>query len=157
MNFRLLAICDISADTGGSIEFMTECTTIEKPFCMYDANQHIDRDRCGTTSSNCINPLTLNIKLQHKAWSGGWWNKLEVPKTYLSYAYRPEYHACIRKNGASGEYQIRVRQFVTIAEPFFVCNRTLLMRFHKELCFSSAVYNLHGVIKNLFKEVNLLL
>ncbi|MED6269398.1 hypothetical protein CHARACLAT_032729, partial [Characodon lateralis] len=41
---RLLAICDISADTGGSIEFMNECTTIDKPFCMYDADQHIDRD-----------------------------------------------------------------------------------------------------------------
>uniref|UniRef100_A0A8C1VKR4 Aminoadipate-semialdehyde synthase n=1 Tax=Cyprinus carpio TaxID=7962 RepID=A0A8C1VKR4_CYPCA len=41
---QFLAICDISADTGGSIEFMTECTTIEKPFCMYDANQHIDND-----------------------------------------------------------------------------------------------------------------
>ncbi|KAM3870191.1 alpha-aminoadipic semialdehyde synthase, mitochondrial [Diretmus argenteus] len=41
---KLLAICDISADTGGSIEFMTECTTIDKPFCMYDANQHIDHD-----------------------------------------------------------------------------------------------------------------
>uniref|UniRef100_A0AAY4BA15 Saccharopine dehydrogenase (NAD(+), L-glutamate-forming) n=1 Tax=Denticeps clupeoides TaxID=299321 RepID=A0AAY4BA15_9TELE len=41
---KLLAICDISADTGGSIEFMTECTTIEKPFCMYDADQHIDHD-----------------------------------------------------------------------------------------------------------------
>uniref|UniRef100_A0A8C1JHI3 Aminoadipate-semialdehyde synthase n=1 Tax=Cyprinus carpio TaxID=7962 RepID=A0A8C1JHI3_CYPCA len=41
---KFLAICDISADTGGSIEFMTECTTIEKPFCMYDANQHIDHD-----------------------------------------------------------------------------------------------------------------
>uniref|UniRef100_A0AAV2KPY1 Alpha-aminoadipic semialdehyde synthase, mitochondrial n=1 Tax=Knipowitschia caucasica TaxID=637954 RepID=A0AAV2KPY1_KNICA len=41
---RLLAICDISADTGGSIEFMTECTTIDKPFCMYDADQHIDHD-----------------------------------------------------------------------------------------------------------------
>uniref|UniRef100_A0A452RLN8 Aminoadipate-semialdehyde synthase n=1 Tax=Ursus americanus TaxID=9643 RepID=A0A452RLN8_URSAM len=34
---KLVAICDISADTGGSIEFMTECTTIEHPFCMYDA------------------------------------------------------------------------------------------------------------------------
>uniref|UniRef100_A0A452RM89 Alpha-aminoadipic semialdehyde synthase, mitochondrial n=1 Tax=Ursus americanus TaxID=9643 RepID=A0A452RM89_URSAM len=33
---KLVAICDISADTGGSIEFMTECTTIEHPFCMYD-------------------------------------------------------------------------------------------------------------------------
>uniref|UniRef100_A0A8C2CR46 Alpha-aminoadipic semialdehyde synthase, mitochondrial n=1 Tax=Cyprinus carpio TaxID=7962 RepID=A0A8C2CR46_CYPCA len=44
--YKFLAICDISADTGGSIEFMTECTTIEKPFCMYDANQHIDNDSC---------------------------------------------------------------------------------------------------------------
>ncbi|KAI3371641.1 hypothetical protein L3Q82_023596 [Scortum barcoo] len=43
---KLLAICDISADTGGSIEFMNECTTIDKPFCMYDADQHIDHDRC---------------------------------------------------------------------------------------------------------------
>lgn len=42
---RLLAICDISADTGGSIGFMNECTTIDKPFCMYDADQHIDHDR----------------------------------------------------------------------------------------------------------------
>ncbi|NXF01957.1 AASS protein, partial [Smithornis capensis] len=41
---KLLAICDISADTGGSIEFMTECTTIDKPFCMYDADQHITHD-----------------------------------------------------------------------------------------------------------------
>lgn len=43
--FRLVAICDISADTGGSIDFMTECTTIERPFCMYDADQHIIHDR----------------------------------------------------------------------------------------------------------------
>lgn len=42
---RLVAICDISADTGGSIEFMTECTTIDSPFCMYDADQHIIHDR----------------------------------------------------------------------------------------------------------------
>uniref|UniRef100_A0A8C0JMJ2 Aminoadipate-semialdehyde synthase n=1 Tax=Canis lupus dingo TaxID=286419 RepID=A0A8C0JMJ2_CANLU len=41
---KLVAICDISADTGGSIEFMTECTTIEHPFCMYDADQHIIHD-----------------------------------------------------------------------------------------------------------------
>lgn len=41
---KLLAICDISADTGGSIQFMNECTTIDKPFCMYDADQHIDHD-----------------------------------------------------------------------------------------------------------------
>ncbi|XP_015791129.1 alpha-aminoadipic semialdehyde synthase, mitochondrial [Tetranychus urticae] len=39
---RLIAICDISADPGGSIEFMTECTTIDTPFCLYDAdyNKH---------------------------------------------------------------------------------------------------------------------
>nr|XP_006011556.1 PREDICTED: alpha-aminoadipic semialdehyde synthase, mitochondrial isoform X1 [Latimeria chalumnae] len=41
---KFLAICDISADTGGSIEFMTECTTIDVPFCMYDADQHIIHD-----------------------------------------------------------------------------------------------------------------
>ncbi|KFO28625.1 alpha-aminoadipic semialdehyde synthase, mitochondrial isoform X1 [Fukomys damarensis] len=41
---KLVAICDISADTGGSIDFMTECTTIEHPFCMYDADQHIIHD-----------------------------------------------------------------------------------------------------------------
>ncbi|KAK5901654.1 hypothetical protein CesoFtcFv8_006996 [Champsocephalus esox] len=41
---KLLAICDISADTGGSIGFMSECTTIDKPFCMYDADQHVDHD-----------------------------------------------------------------------------------------------------------------
>ncbi|XP_066490084.1 alpha-aminoadipic semialdehyde synthase, mitochondrial isoform X2 [Tiliqua scincoides] len=41
---KLVAICDISADTGGSIEFMTECTTIDNPFCMYDADQHIFHD-----------------------------------------------------------------------------------------------------------------
>ncbi|KAK7495551.1 hypothetical protein BaRGS_00013249, partial [Batillaria attramentaria] len=39
---RLLAICDISADPGGSIEFMRECTTIDAPFCLYDAEQNMD-------------------------------------------------------------------------------------------------------------------
>lgn len=39
---RLLAICDISADPGGSIEFMRECTTIDSPFCLYDAQQNMD-------------------------------------------------------------------------------------------------------------------
>jgi len=42
---RLLAICDISADPGGSIEFMNECTTINHPFQLYDAEQHIDYER----------------------------------------------------------------------------------------------------------------
>ncbi|XP_070279903.1 alpha-aminoadipic semialdehyde synthase, mitochondrial isoform X2 [Myotis yumanensis] len=44
LSHKLVAICDISADPGGSIEFMTECTTIEHPFCMYDADQHILHD-----------------------------------------------------------------------------------------------------------------
>lgn len=42
---RLLAICDISADPGGSIEFMKECTTIDSPFCLYDAEQNMDTSR----------------------------------------------------------------------------------------------------------------
>ncbi|VDO19729.1 unnamed protein product [Heligmosomoides polygyrus] len=41
---RLVAICDISADPGGSIEFMTECTTIDKPFMIYDADFHTSSD-----------------------------------------------------------------------------------------------------------------
>lgn len=41
---RLLAICDISADPGGSVQFMKECTTINHPFQLYDAEQHIDRE-----------------------------------------------------------------------------------------------------------------
>ncbi|CAG0879956.1 unnamed protein product [Cyprideis torosa] len=41
---RLLAICDISADPGGSIEFMNECTTIDNPFHLYDAEQHKSSD-----------------------------------------------------------------------------------------------------------------
>lgn len=41
---RLLAICDISADPGGSIEFMRECTTIDRPFSLYDAEQNVDTE-----------------------------------------------------------------------------------------------------------------
>ncbi|KAJ1523300.1 hypothetical protein ONE63_001179 [Megalurothrips usitatus] len=39
---RMLGICDISADPGGSIEFMNECTTIDNPFCLYDADRNKD-------------------------------------------------------------------------------------------------------------------
>ena len=49
---RLLAVCDISADPGGSIEFMQECTTINHPFELYDAEQHIEYDR--SASSRCF-------------------------------------------------------------------------------------------------------
>ena len=31
---RLIAISDISADPGGSIQFMNECTSIDEPFCL---------------------------------------------------------------------------------------------------------------------------
>ena len=41
---RLIGICDISADPGGSIEFMTECTTIDKPFNIYDADFNMSSD-----------------------------------------------------------------------------------------------------------------
>jgi len=41
---RMLGICDISADPGGSIEFMAECTTIDNPFCLYDADQNKERN-----------------------------------------------------------------------------------------------------------------
>jgi len=40
---RLIGICDISADPGGSIEFMNECTTIDEPFCLYDADRNKDK------------------------------------------------------------------------------------------------------------------
>ena len=41
---RLVAICDITADSGGSIEFLTDCTSIEKPFQMYDAHTGTFKD-----------------------------------------------------------------------------------------------------------------
>ncbi|KAM8973809.1 alpha-aminoadipic semialdehyde synthase, mitochondrial [Pelodytes ibericus] len=63
---KLLAIGDISADTGGSIEFMTECTSIDAPFCMYDADQHIIHDSvegCGILMCSIDNlPAQLPIE-----------------------------------------------------------------------------------------------
>lgn len=41
---RLISLCDISADPGGSIEFMKECTTIDKPFSLYDAEQNMETE-----------------------------------------------------------------------------------------------------------------
>ncbi|TGZ66790.1 hypothetical protein CRM22_005128 [Opisthorchis felineus] len=34
--YRMIAICDISADSNGSVEFTDECTTIDEPFVLYD-------------------------------------------------------------------------------------------------------------------------
>lgn len=42
---RLISLCDISADPGGSIEFMKDCTTIDKPFCLYDAELNLETER----------------------------------------------------------------------------------------------------------------
>lgn len=44
---------------------MNICTTIDKPFCMYDADQHIDHDRYGTNTlfvviQNCCEKVVLN-------------------------------------------------------------------------------------------------
>ncbi|KAL4226643.1 hypothetical protein ACF0H5_014624 [Mactra antiquata] len=41
---RLISLCDISADPGGSIEFMKDCTTIDKPFCLYDAELNLETE-----------------------------------------------------------------------------------------------------------------
>ncbi|MFT7799666.1 alpha-aminoadipic semialdehyde synthase, mitochondrial isoform X1 [Arapaima gigas] len=70
---RFLAICDISADAGGSIEFMTECTTIDKPFCMYDANQHIDHDSVeGSGILMCsIDNLPAQLPIEATEYFGG--------------------------------------------------------------------------------------
>ncbi|PAV69441.1 hypothetical protein WR25_09044 isoform A [Diploscapter pachys] len=51
---RLIAICDISADPGGSIEFMTECTTIDKPFTIYDADFNKTTDSFASPSGCLI-------------------------------------------------------------------------------------------------------
>uniref|UniRef100_A0AC35U4V7 Saccharopine dehydrogenase n=1 Tax=Rhabditophanes sp. KR3021 TaxID=114890 RepID=A0AC35U4V7_9BILA len=47
---RLTAICDISADPGGSIEFMQESTKIDKPFVIYDADFNKSANRFDTPS-----------------------------------------------------------------------------------------------------------
>uniref|UniRef100_A0A915I4F8 Saccharopine dehydrogenase [NAD(+), L-lysine-forming] n=1 Tax=Romanomermis culicivorax TaxID=13658 RepID=A0A915I4F8_ROMCU len=41
---RLMAVCDISADSSGSMEFMTKCTTIDRPFCIYDPERKMCSD-----------------------------------------------------------------------------------------------------------------
>lgn len=64
---RLLAICDISADPGGSIEFMSECTTIDTPFCLYDADNHrqIDNSFAGPGVLVCsIDNMPTQIPLE---------------------------------------------------------------------------------------------
>ncbi|VDM51969.1 unnamed protein product [Angiostrongylus costaricensis] len=61
---RLVAICDISADPGGSIEFMTECTTIDKPFMIYDADFHTSSDSFDSPSG-CLLNCSTDQSFQH--------------------------------------------------------------------------------------------
>ncbi|KHN75471.1 Alpha-aminoadipic semialdehyde synthase, mitochondrial [Toxocara canis] len=62
---RLIALCDISADPGGSIEFMRECTTIDKPFTIYDADFHQCSDRehdlCISLLPYALHPLVAKL------------------------------------------------------------------------------------------------
>ncbi|KNC80786.1 hypothetical protein SARC_06865 [Sphaeroforma arctica JP610] len=47
---RLLALADITADPGGSIQFMSDCTTIDDPFYIYNpttGKQHKDMTKEG--------------------------------------------------------------------------------------------------------------
>eukprot|EP00058_Branchiostoma_floridae_P007111 XP_002592599.1 hypothetical protein BRAFLDRAFT_68922 [Branchiostoma floridae] len=51
---RLVAVCDISADPGGSLEFMTECTSIDVPFILYDAEHHVLRPRTSSFAGDGV-------------------------------------------------------------------------------------------------------
>lgn len=58
---RLLAISDISCDIGGSIEFATECTTMDHPFIHYDhdaEDNHYDFEGKGILICNIGNMPT---------------------------------------------------------------------------------------------------
>ena len=63
MPHRLIGICDISADPGGSIEFMNECTTIDEPFCLYDADRNKDKKTFKVRNGIHINISTNNNTL----------------------------------------------------------------------------------------------
>ena len=45
---KLLAVCDISCDIGGGVEFLTKSTYVEKPFFMWDP---------ATQETHAIRPL----------------------------------------------------------------------------------------------------
>lgn len=59
---RLLALCDISADLGGSLEFMKECTTIEYPFSLYNAQEN--KDEIGVAGDGLLYCSIDNIPAQ---------------------------------------------------------------------------------------------
>jgi len=64
---RLVAICDISADPGGSIEFMKECTTIDHPFCLYDADNHTNKESFGGNGVLVCSIDNMPTQLPHEA------------------------------------------------------------------------------------------
>jgi len=74
---RLLAICDISADLGGSLEFMKECTTIEYPFSLYDATN--DNTAIGVEGDGLLFCSIDNIPAQLPREATDYFGKLLYP------------------------------------------------------------------------------
>ncbi|XP_065673366.1 alpha-aminoadipic semialdehyde synthase, mitochondrial isoform X2 [Hydra vulgaris] len=74
---RLLAICDISADLGGSLEFMKECTTIEYPFSLF--NPVKDTSEIGVAGDGLLYCSIDNIPAQLPREATDYFGKLLVP------------------------------------------------------------------------------
>ncbi|XP_057296367.1 alpha-aminoadipic semialdehyde synthase, mitochondrial-like [Hydractinia symbiolongicarpus] len=74
---RLLALCDISADLGGSLEFMKECTTIEYPFALYNAEE--ERDELGVAGDGLLYCSIDNIPAQLPREATDYFGKLLLP------------------------------------------------------------------------------
>lgn len=51
---RLMGVCDISADYGGSIEFTERFTSIEEPFLVWDAVEECFKEKIEEANDNCI-------------------------------------------------------------------------------------------------------
>lgn len=77
---RMLAMCDISADPGGSIEFMNECTTIDTPFCLYDADRN--KDTKSFKGPGVLVCSIDNMPTQLPRESTDWFGELLLPYAY---------------------------------------------------------------------------
>ncbi|KAJ3196917.1 hypothetical protein HK101_007282 [Irineochytrium annulatum] len=70
--FRMLQIADISCDIGGSLEFMSKATTIDKPFFMYDpitGKEHDNTDGAGVQIMS-IDNLPTELPLESSEYFG---------------------------------------------------------------------------------------
>jgi len=74
---RLLALCDITADLGGSLEFMNECTTIEYPFALYDHMR--GKDEIGVEGDGLLYCSIDNIPAQLPREATDYFGKLLLP------------------------------------------------------------------------------